>query len=75
MGRLPHMLDGATDNQRRTAASMLSAAGRGRSPQIMHGVTAGANVHYGGPQDGEIGGVILENDDMFRPSIVKQGDM
>ncbi|KIV87231.1 hypothetical protein PV11_02789 [Exophiala sideris] len=75
MGRLPHMLDGATDNQRRTAAWALSAAGGVRSPQLAHGMSATANTHHGGPRDGEIGGVTLQNGDVYRPPLVKQGDM
>jgi len=75
MGRLPHMLDGATDNQRRTAAWALSAAGGVRSPQLAQGSTATANTQHGGPRDGGIGEVNLGHDDVYRPPIVNQGDM
>ncbi|KAI1610729.1 hypothetical protein EDD36DRAFT_420762 [Exophiala viscosa] len=71
MGRLPHMLDGATDHQRRTAAWALSAAGGVRSPQPAQASTASASIQHGGPRDGEIGGVTLGNDGVYRPPIVK----
>lgn len=36
MGHLPHMLDGTTDGQKFSAKSMLSAAGKVRSPTLYH---------------------------------------
>ncbi|KAJ9501501.1 hypothetical protein H2202_003295 [Exophiala xenobiotica] len=72
MGRLPHMLDGATDNQRRSAMSLLSAAGKVRSPPLVRSPAAPATRFYGGSQDREIGGVTLEGDDIFRPQSAKQ---
>lgn len=73
MGRLPHMLDGATDNQRRTAAWALSATGGVRSPQPAQDLTVTANAPQGGPRNGEIDGVTLGNAGVY--PIVKQGDM
>ena len=72
MGRLPHMLDGATDSQRRSAMSLLSAAGKVRSPPLVRGPAAPATAFYGGSQDREAGGVTLEGDDVFRPQSTKQ---
>lgn len=44
IGRLPHMLDGTTDSQRRSAMWMLSAAGKGRSPQRGHSATSASEA-------------------------------
>ena len=72
MGRLPHMLDGATDSQRRSAMSLLSAAGKVRSPPLVRSPTTPAIGFHGGSQDREVGGVTLEGDDVFRPQSAKQ---
>ena len=62
------MLDGTSDNQRRSAKSMLSAAGKGFSPQIMLPQSGVPDVFYG-PFRREIRGLTVESDDVFRPRI------
>lgn len=47
IGRLPHMLDGTTDSQRRSAKLILSAAGQGRSPQRGHSATTASDAFSG----------------------------
>ncbi|EXJ94358.1 hypothetical protein A1O1_02752 [Capronia coronata CBS 617.96] len=47
IGRLPHMLDGTTDSQRRSAKLMLSAAGKRRSPHRGHSATTASDAFPG----------------------------
>jgi len=68
MGRLPHMLDGTTDSQRRSAKSMLWAAGKGKNPRIMD-TQGGAPDGFYRPSRREVRGPTVDSDDVFRPRI------
>ncbi|KIV93852.1 hypothetical protein PV10_05036 [Exophiala mesophila] len=47
LGRLPHMMDGTWDGQRRSAKTLLTAAGKLRSPTLVHRPSPTGGVWYG----------------------------
>lgn len=47
LGRLPHMMDGTWDGQRRSAKTLLTAAGKIRSPMLVHRPSPTSGVWYG----------------------------
>lgn len=73
MGRLPNMVDGATDTQRRSAMSMLSKV---RSPELGRIPTGPMYGFHNDPQgrDGG-GGVMLPADNVFRAPATKHEKM
>lgn len=71
MGRLPHTMDGTTEYQRRSAISMLSAAGKVRSPQLAHGPGVVPDP-FDGPDRRNMVGMTTETDDVFRPRVTQQ---
>lgn len=73
MGRLPHMLDGTSESQRRSAKSMLSAAGKSISPQPTQGLVAAPEAFYG-PFHRQARGITIESDDVFRPRLPQEED-
>lgn len=74
MGRLPHMMDGTADSQRRSAKSMLSAAGKALSPQLMQGSVSPPLPAYV-PYRQEARGILVESDDVFRPRVTKEENL
>jgi hypothetical protein len=74
MGRLPHMLDGTSDSQRRSAKSMLSAAGKTRNPPLASGPVPTSTVLYQ-PHSRHPVGRGMESDDVFQPQFVRQEGM
>jgi hypothetical protein len=64
LARLPHMMDGTSDAQRRSAKSMLAAV---TSPRLMLRPSPTSGAWYG-PHSREVRGRVHENnDDVFRP--------
>lgn len=47
LGRLPHMLDGTTDGQQRSAKTLLAAATKVRSPMLVHRPSPTSGAWYG----------------------------
>ncbi|KAK6381458.1 uncharacterized protein PV06_05012 [Exophiala oligosperma] len=73
MGRLPNMVDGATDMQQRSAMSMLSKV---RSPELGRIPTGPRNGYHHNPRGQNIGGgVMLPAHEVFRHPTTKYEKM
>ncbi|OAP57320.1 hypothetical protein AYL99_08058 [Fonsecaea erecta] len=62
MGRLPHLFDGASDNQRLSAKSMLSAASKTAIPYLPPGAVTSSQGFYES-YPGEARGMTVESED------------
>ncbi|KIW11910.1 hypothetical protein PV08_09183 [Exophiala spinifera] len=75
MVRLPNTVGESTDMQRRSAVSLLSAAGKARSPESGRIPTGPRNRFHNNPQGRNGGGVMLPAENIFRPQAAKHENM
>lgn len=70
MGHLPHMLDGTIDGQKSSAKSLLSAAGKVRSPTLIHRPSPTGGAWFG-PHSRQVQGHASEGDGSFQSGTYK----
>lgn len=74
MGHLPHMLDGTTDGQKSSAKLLLSAAGKVRSPTLIHRPSPTGGAWFG-PHSRQVQGHTSEDEGIFRSAAYKAPGM